>query len=59
VQEIAQERASFKTLAAIGISQDDLKVIRDDIAATVHPRWHAAPPGNLGQVVLRQRLIVG
>ena len=50
MQEIAQERTSFKTLAAIGISQDDLKVIRDDIAATVRPRWHAAPPGNLGQV---------
>ena len=34
----------------MGISQDDLKVIRDDIAATCRPCWHAAPPGNLGQV---------
>jgi hypothetical protein len=25
-------------------------VIRDDIAATSRPRWHASPPANLGQV---------
>jgi hypothetical protein len=50
VQEIIEERMSFETLLAMGISQDDLKVIRDDIAATIHPRWHAAPPANLGQV---------
>lgn len=34
----------------MGISQDDLKVIRDDIAATIRPRWHAAPPANIGHV---------
>jgi len=34
----------------MGISQGDLKVIRDDIVATVCPCWHAAPPCNLGQV---------
>ena len=34
----------------MGISQGDLKVIQDDIAATIRPRWHAAPPANLGQV---------
>ena len=27
-----------------------MKTIRDDIAATIRPRWHAAPPANLGQV---------
>ena len=37
-------------LVKVGISQDDLKVIRDDIAATSRPRWHATPPANLGQV---------
>jgi hypothetical protein len=25
-------------------------VIQNDIAATTRPRWHAAPPANLGQV---------
>jgi len=50
IQEIVQERSAFKTLLEMGISQDDLKVIRDDIAATVRPRWHATPPPNLGQV---------
>ncbi|KAH8999755.1 hypothetical protein EDB92DRAFT_1790170 [Lactarius akahatsu] len=34
----------------MGISQDDLKVIQDDIVATVRPQWHAAPPADLGQV---------
>ena len=34
----------------MGISQDDLKAIREDIAATIRPRWHAAPPANLGHV---------
>jgi len=34
----------------MGISQDDLKVIQDDIAATIRPYWHAAPPANLGEV---------
>ena len=34
----------------MGISQGDLKVIQNDIAATIRPRWHAAPPTNLGQV---------
>ncbi|KAI0280568.1 hypothetical protein BC826DRAFT_924322 [Russula brevipes] len=37
-------------LLAMGITQDDLKAIWDDIASTVRPRWHAAPPANLGQV---------
>ena len=44
-----QER-SAKTLLTNGISEDDLKVIRNDIAATIRPRWHATPPANLGQV---------
>ena len=48
VQEIAQECS--RTSLAMGISQGDLKVIWDDIAATVWPCWHAAPPHNLGQV---------
>ena len=47
---MAQERTNAKTLLTMGISLDDLKVIREDIAATVRPRWHAAPPPNLGQV---------
>jgi len=34
----------------MGISQDDLKAIRVNIAATIRPHWHAAPPANLGQV---------
>ena len=34
----------------MGISQGDLKAIQNDIAATIRPRWHAAPPANLGQV---------
>ena len=34
----------------MGICQEDLKVIRDDIAATTHPRWHATPPANIGHV---------
>ncbi|KAH9035453.1 hypothetical protein EDB83DRAFT_2228931 [Lactarius deliciosus] len=34
----------------MGISQDDLKVIWDDIVATVCPQWHATPPADLGQV---------
>ncbi|KAH9174006.1 hypothetical protein EDB89DRAFT_2068259 [Lactarius sanguifluus] len=50
IQEIVQGQSAFKTLLEMGISQDDLKAIRDDIAATVRPRWHAAPPANLGQV---------
>lgn len=47
---MAQERTNAKTLVTMSISLDDLKVIREDIAATVRPRWHAAPPPNLGQV---------
>ena len=50
VQEIVQERTNAMMLHAMGISQDDLKAIRDDIAATTRPRWHAAPPSNLGHV---------
>ncbi len=50
IQEIVQERSAFKSLLEMGISQDDLKAIWDDIVATVHPRWHATPPPNLGQV---------
>lgn len=50
IQEIVQERTNVKILLEMGISQDDLKAIRDDIAATTRPRWHAAPPANLGQV---------
>jgi len=50
IQEVAQEQTAFETLQEIGISQGDLKTIRADIAATVRPRWHAAPPANLGQV---------
>ena len=34
----------------MGISQGDLKVIQNDIATTIHPHCHAAPPTNLGQV---------
>jgi len=34
----------------MGISQDELGMIRDDIANTIRPCWHAAPPANLGQV---------
>jgi hypothetical protein len=34
----------------MGISQDELGMIRDDIANTIRPRWHATPPANLGQV---------
>ncbi len=37
IQEIVQERSAFKTLLEMGISQDDLKAIWDDIAATVRP----------------------
>jgi hypothetical protein len=50
VQDITQERTSREALLAMGITQDDLKAIWDDIASTVRPRWHAAPPANLGQV---------
>jgi hypothetical protein len=50
VQDIVQERTNNTILRAMGISQDDLKAIRDDIAATVRPRWHAAPPANMGHV---------
>ncbi|KAI0245493.1 hypothetical protein BJV78DRAFT_1138309, partial [Lactifluus subvellereus] len=41
---------AWTTLLAMGISQDDLKAIRDDIAVTIRPHWHAAPSANLGQV---------
>ncbi len=34
----------------MGISQDELGMICDDIANTTHPCWHATPPANLGQV---------
>ena len=37
-------------LLLMGISQDDLKAIRDDIVATTRPRWHAAPPANIGNI---------
>lgn len=50
VQDIVQERTNITIMRAMGISQDDLKAIRDDIAATVRPRWHAAPPANIGHV---------
>src|SRR5260370_18508000 len=50
IQDIVQERTNVTILLAMGISQDDLKVIWDDIAVTVRPRWHAAPPANLGHV---------
>src|SRR5258708_3923861 len=50
IQDIVQERTNVTILLAMGISQDDLKVIWDDIAATIRPRWHAAPPANLGHV---------
>ena len=50
IQEIVQERSAFRTLLEMGISQDDLKSIQNDIASTVRPRWHAAPPANLGHV---------
>jgi hypothetical protein len=36
--------------ACVGISQDNLKAIWDDIVATTRPHWHAAPPSNLGHV---------
>lgn len=50
VKEIAKGQRGLKTLQGVGISPNDLKVIRDDIVATTRPRWHAAPPTNLGQV---------
>src|SRR5882757_3160312 len=34
----------------MGISQDELGMIHEDIASTTRPRWHAAPPANLGHV---------
>ena len=34
----------------MGISQDELGMIRDDIANTTRPCWHATPLANLGQV---------
>src|SRR6266851_4281907 len=34
----------------MGISQDELGMIREDIANTTHPHWHTAPLANLGQV---------
>lgn len=50
VQEIVQDRTNATVLLGMGISQDDLKAIRDGIAATIRPRWHAAPPANIGHV---------
>ncbi len=50
VQDVLQERTNVTILLGMGISQDDLKEIRDDIAATVRPRWHAVPPANMGHV---------
>ena len=50
IQDIVQERTNVTILLAMGISQDDLKAIWDNIAVTVRPRWHAAPPANLGHV---------
>lgn len=50
VQEIVQERTNVELLLATGISQDDLKAIRNDIAATTRPPWHTAPPANIGHV---------
>lgn len=50
IQDVVQERTNVTILLAMGISQDDLKAIRDDIAATTRPRWHAAPPANIGHV---------
>ena len=38
------------TLLAMGISQNKLVMICDDIANTTCPCWHATPPANLGQV---------
>ena len=34
----------------MGISQDELEMICDNIANTIYPCWHTAPPANLGQV---------
>ena len=50
IQDIVQEWTNVTILLAMGISQDDLKAIRNDIAATIRPRWHAAPPANIGHV---------
>lgn len=50
IQEIAQGHTNAKMLLIMGLSQDDLTSIRGDIAATTRPRWHAAPPANIGHV---------
>ncbi len=50
IQDIVQEQTNVTILLVMGISQDDLKAIRDDIAVTVRPCWHTAPPANLGHV---------
>jgi hypothetical protein len=50
IQDIVQEWTNITILQAMGISQDDLKVIQEDIAVTIHPYWHAAPLANLGHV---------
>lgn len=49
VQDFVQERTNITVLLAMGIGYEDLKAIRDDIAATIRPSWHAAPPPNIGQ----------
>jgi hypothetical protein len=41
---------NFKTLLQMGISQDELGMICDNIANTICPHWYATPPANLGQV---------
>src|SRR5216683_7371414 len=38
------------TLLAMGISQNKLVMICDDIANTTRPCWHATPLANFGQV---------
>lgn len=50
VQDFLEERTNATILQEMGISQDDLMAIRDDIAATVRPSKYAAPPANLGHV---------
>ena len=50
IDEIVQEQSTFKTLLTMVISQGDLEAIQNDIAAMICPRWHTAPPANLGQV---------
>jgi hypothetical protein len=59
IWDIVQDQTNATILLEMGISQDDLKAIQDDKAATIHPHWHPTQcfhPNHLNALLISKYL---